>query len=204
MLTGREVVLLLVRAILTRSMSPVPVPKNRSENLAGAGGGPGGLMTPVAGGPPLSHPATSEHTNRAASGRRICGRYQRGGAGWIRPRVTVIRQPQARLIPNAGEASPQERYALANAIYSHLRSGVVWRLLDSTMYVCICAGVNDRQIRQAVCEGASSLADLTACLGVGAGCGACREMAQQFLSEPAAARAAPIPARALHPLAMPG
>jgi bacterioferritin-associated ferredoxin len=51
------------------------------------------------------------------------------------------------------------------------------------MYVCICAAVSDRQIKQAVREGACSLDQLAACLGVGTGCGCCREMAQEILIE---------------------
>jgi bacterioferritin-associated ferredoxin len=49
------------------------------------------------------------------------------------------------------------------------------------MYVCICAAVSDRQIKEAVREGACSLDQLAVCLGVGAGCGCCREMAQEIL-----------------------
>ena len=51
------------------------------------------------------------------------------------------------------------------------------------MYVCICANVTDRQIRQAVREGASSMDDLAVRLGVGAGCGCCREVARDMLDE---------------------
>jgi bacterioferritin-associated ferredoxin len=49
------------------------------------------------------------------------------------------------------------------------------------MYVCICAAVSDRQIKQAVREGACSVDQLGACLGVGTVCGCCREMAQEIL-----------------------
>jgi bacterioferritin-associated ferredoxin len=50
------------------------------------------------------------------------------------------------------------------------------------MYVCICAAVTDRQIKQAVREGASTIDDLALQLGVGAGCGCCRAAVQQFLA----------------------
>ena len=53
------------------------------------------------------------------------------------------------------------------------------------MYVCICAAVSDRQIKEAVREGACSLDQLAACLGVGTGCGCCRAMAQEILVEAA-------------------
>lgn len=61
------------------------------------------------------------------------------------------------------------------------------------MYVCICAGVNDRQIKEAVHEGACSLDQLAACLGVGTGCGCCREVAQEILDQ---AQAVTIPIHA--------
>jgi bacterioferritin-associated ferredoxin len=59
------------------------------------------------------------------------------------------------------------------------------------MYVCICAAVTDRQIKQAVNDGACSIDDLAAQLGLGAGCGCCREAAQAMLHAPADASLAP-------------
>jgi bacterioferritin-associated ferredoxin len=47
------------------------------------------------------------------------------------------------------------------------------------MYICICHGVTDRQIHAAVSEGAATLEDVSFALGVGSGCGCCRESAQQ-------------------------
>ena len=55
------------------------------------------------------------------------------------------------------------------------------------MFVCICAAVSDQQIKEAVREGAQSLDQLAVCLGVGTGCGCCREMAQEILVESATA-----------------
>jgi bacterioferritin-associated ferredoxin len=51
------------------------------------------------------------------------------------------------------------------------------------MYVCICAAVTDREVRKAAAAGADTLDKLTMALGVGAGCGCCREAAQQVLVE---------------------
>lgn len=51
------------------------------------------------------------------------------------------------------------------------------------MYVCVCSGVTEEQIRTAVCAGASSVPDLGACLGVATGCGSCRSFAAQVLDE---------------------
>jgi bacterioferritin-associated ferredoxin len=50
------------------------------------------------------------------------------------------------------------------------------------MYVCICAAVSDRQINDAVRAGAGSLDALAAQLGVGAGCGCCRDMAEELIA----------------------
>lgn len=50
------------------------------------------------------------------------------------------------------------------------------------MYVCICAAVSDRQIDDAVRSGARSLDQLCMQLGVGAGCGCCREMAAEIIA----------------------
>lgn len=51
------------------------------------------------------------------------------------------------------------------------------------MYVCICAAVTDRQVRAATAAGAASLEELAATLGVGTGCGCCREYAQELLEQ---------------------
>ena len=51
------------------------------------------------------------------------------------------------------------------------------------MYICICNAVTDRQIRAAVAAGATSIDDLSMQLGVGAGCGCCREAAQEVLDD---------------------
>ena len=63
------------------------------------------------------------------------------------------------------------------------------------MYVCICNGVTDRQIREAVANGCRSVAELTMRTGAGANCGSCLETAAAML-EPAPkerATAFPIP-----------
>ncbi len=51
------------------------------------------------------------------------------------------------------------------------------------MYVCICNAITERQVRECAREGARSLDELTFKLGVGAGCGRCRECAAQLLME---------------------
>lgn len=51
------------------------------------------------------------------------------------------------------------------------------------MYVCICHAVTDKQIRAAAENGASSVADLSATLGVAAGCGCCADLAAAVLAD---------------------
>ena len=51
------------------------------------------------------------------------------------------------------------------------------------MYVCICNGVTDHQIREAADNGCSSVAELTMRTGCGAGCGSCLSTATQLLEE---------------------
>jgi bacterioferritin-associated ferredoxin len=51
------------------------------------------------------------------------------------------------------------------------------------MYICICNAITDRQVRACVAHGASSVEELAFELGVGSGCGRCRECAKQLLQE---------------------
>ena len=49
------------------------------------------------------------------------------------------------------------------------------------MYICICNAVTERDICVAAARGAATIDDLTMHLGVGAGCGGCREGAEAVL-----------------------
>lgn len=49
------------------------------------------------------------------------------------------------------------------------------------MYVCLCNGITDRQIKATVAAGATSLADLQNQLGVANCCGCCAQLASSFL-----------------------
>lgn len=51
------------------------------------------------------------------------------------------------------------------------------------MYVCLCQGVTDRQIREAVGEGACTMRKLRMELGVASSCGRCAQYAKQVLDE---------------------
>jgi bacterioferritin-associated ferredoxin len=51
------------------------------------------------------------------------------------------------------------------------------------MFICVCKGVTDCQIREAVCEGACSMRELCSRLGVAAQCGRCAPHARRVLEE---------------------
>ncbi len=61
------------------------------------------------------------------------------------------------------------------------------------MYVCICNGVTDRQIRDAADAGCASITELTMRTGVGANCGSCLESAEAILGEARNLRELPLP-----------
>jgi len=51
------------------------------------------------------------------------------------------------------------------------------------MYVCLCNGVTEREIRQTAHNGCRTMAELTMRTGCGAGCGSCVCMATDILDE---------------------
>ncbi|MEM9102534.1 MAG: bacterioferritin-associated ferredoxin [Pseudomonadota bacterium] len=51
------------------------------------------------------------------------------------------------------------------------------------MYVCLCMGITDKQVKQAVKDGASSMRDLNKQLGVSSQCGKCGLTAKRLLKE---------------------
>ncbi len=54
------------------------------------------------------------------------------------------------------------------------------------MYVCLCQAVRDSEIEAAVAAGHSNLDALAEQLGVGTGCGSCREHAQLLIDQQSA------------------
>jgi bacterioferritin-associated ferredoxin len=60
------------------------------------------------------------------------------------------------------------------------------------MYVCICHGVTDRDIRETLLDGAETAEEVAACTGAGTCCGACRPtveaMVEAFGDEARASR----------------
>jgi bacterioferritin-associated ferredoxin len=55
--------------------------------------------------------------------------------------------------------------------------------LCSTMYVCVCHAITDRQIREVVDRGADSLGAVQACLPVASCCGSCEKSACELIEE---------------------
>ena len=51
------------------------------------------------------------------------------------------------------------------------------------MYVCICNGITDHQIREAAANGVRSMAELTMRTGCGANCGSCLDMAADMIAQ---------------------
>ena len=51
------------------------------------------------------------------------------------------------------------------------------------MYICVCNAVTDHAIRDAVADGARTLADLTMRTGCASTCATCRDAAQALLDE---------------------
>ncbi|WP_240095856.1 (2Fe-2S)-binding protein [Thermomonas flagellata] len=61
------------------------------------------------------------------------------------------------------------------------------------MYVCICNGVTERQVREAAEAGCTSVAELTMRTGLGATCGSCLGLAAELLQEARQPRSVPLP-----------
>ena len=61
------------------------------------------------------------------------------------------------------------------------------------MYVCVCHGVTDSQIRRAAEEGVREVHELTMRLGLGSGCGSCMAQAAELLDTHNSARLLDIP-----------
>lgn len=51
------------------------------------------------------------------------------------------------------------------------------------MYVCLCKGITDRQIKAAIDDGACSMGKLRKNLGVATQCGKCATSARELLAE---------------------
>ncbi|WP_379654710.1 bacterioferritin-associated ferredoxin [Pseudoxanthomonas sp. UC19_8] len=61
------------------------------------------------------------------------------------------------------------------------------------MYVCICNGVTDHQIREAAANGCRTVSELTMRTGAGSTCGSCLDMAADLLDAHHASVDFPLP-----------
>ena len=61
------------------------------------------------------------------------------------------------------------------------------------MYVCICNGVTERDIRQAAEAGCRTIPELTMRTGAGSNCGSCLDMAAELLASTRATVELPLP-----------
>ncbi|WP_444893084.1 bacterioferritin-associated ferredoxin [Microbulbifer sp. JMSA004] len=53
----------------------------------------------------------------------------------------------------------------------------------TAMYVCICKGITDRQIKEAIYDGSTSVKALRRQLGVSSQCGRCAEQTKEIIDE---------------------
>ena len=51
------------------------------------------------------------------------------------------------------------------------------------MVVCLCQGVSEKQVREAIVNGATSRKKVTRACGAGAGCGGCHESIREIIRE---------------------
>jgi bacterioferritin-associated ferredoxin len=51
------------------------------------------------------------------------------------------------------------------------------------MYVCLCHGISEHRLEQAIREGARSFEQLQSCTGIATCCGACEPCAREMLDE---------------------
>jgi bacterioferritin-associated ferredoxin len=57
------------------------------------------------------------------------------------------------------------------------------RAEDRVMYVCLCNGISERRLHEAIEDGARSFEQLQSCTGVATCCGACEPCARQVLDQ---------------------
>jgi bacterioferritin-associated ferredoxin len=91
-----------------------------------------------------------------------------------------------RVLEHGPECKKWRPTGLQQEIDNHSHCDLVSRLSSihkQAMYVCLCNGITESQIRDAVGEGARSLSELHLCLGVASCCGKCADGAQQVLHE---------------------
>ncbi len=58
------------------------------------------------------------------------------------------------------------------------------------MYVCLCKGISDQDIIDAVNEGSEDLQTIQTTLGAGTGCGTCQDFTQDLITKTLASKLA--------------
>jgi bacterioferritin-associated ferredoxin len=96
--------------------------------------------------------------------------------------------PHARTTKTLAFGHQVQENTKQNENDSHYRSNNTGLLPDPetepiTMIVCVCNNISDREIRQAVDLGLTSMADLYKELGVGTCCGKCVSYAREVMNE---------------------
>ena len=61
------------------------------------------------------------------------------------------------------------------------------------MVVCLCQGVSEKQVREAIANGATTRKKITRACGAGAGCGGCHESIRDIIREHRASAVAKAP-----------
>lgn len=59
------------------------------------------------------------------------------------------------------------------------------------MYVCICRGITDTQVNDAVCNGARCVREVNQCIGIPVQCGKCCQFMKQIVNQAVADLHAP-------------
>lgn len=77
----------------------------------------------------------------------------------------------------------ETRPTLLTIIIVFISVTILSTFMSLPMYVCLCKGITDTQIRSAVQAGATSLRDVHASLGVASQCGKCGITARQIVRE---------------------
>lgn len=72
---------------------------------------------------------------------------------------------------------------MATFLFDPIASGNDSRLYFAPMYVCLCQAVKEADVRQAVASGVDDVEQLAEHLGVGTGCGSCRDFAQALIDD---------------------
>lgn len=63
--------------------------------------------------------------------------------------------------------------------------------LESSMYVCLCRGITDKQVRDAAQSGHQSVEDMREALGIASQCGQCSGLVEELIANSVAGPSSP-------------